>query len=105
MLSLCCVSVLIAGGVSNSWLLVGSIHALVTTRYGWLLLFKLALFGMLIGFGARNRLAIKATASTAETCSVFLQQLRRNIISEICLAVAVVAIVACLGVTPPAGHP
>jgi len=105
MLSLCCVSVLIAGGVSNSWLLVGSIHALVTTRYGWLLLFKLALFGMLIGFGARNRLAIKATASTAQTRSGFLQQLRRNIISEICLAVAVVAIVACLGVTPPAGHP
>ena len=62
MLSLCCVSVLIASGISNSWLLVGSIHALVTTRYGWLLLFKLALFGILIGFGARNRLAIKASA-------------------------------------------
>ncbi len=104
-LSMCCVSVLIASGISNSWFLVGSIHALVTTRYGCLLLFKLALFGMLIGFGARNKLAIKATASTAHTRSVFLQQLRRNVINEICLGAAVVVIVACLGVTPPARHP
>jgi putative copper resistance protein D len=104
-LSLFCVSVLIASGISNSWLLVGSIHAFVTTRYGWLLLFKLAVFGILIGFGARNRLAIKASASTALTRSVFLRQLRRNVIGEICLSVAVVVIVACLGVTPPARHP
>lgn len=104
-LSLCCVSVLIASGISNSWLLVGSIHALITTRYGGLLLFKLALFGILIGFGARNRLAIKASASTAQTGDGFLQQLRCNVISEICLGAAVVVIVACLGVTPPARHP
>jgi len=104
-LSLCCVSVLIASGISNSWLLVGSIHALVTTRYGCLLVFKLALFGILVGFGARNRLAIKASASTAQTRSRFLQQIRRNVISEICLGAAVVVIVACLGVTPPARHP
>jgi len=104
-LSLCCVSVLIASGISNSWLLVGSIHALVTTRYGCLLVFKLALFGILVGFGARNRLAIKASAWTAQTRSRFLQQIRRNVISEICLGAAVVVIVACLGVTPPARHP
>jgi putative copper resistance protein D len=104
-LSLCCVTVLIASGISNSWLLVGSIHALLTTPYGLLLLFKLALFSILIGFGARNRLAIKATASTAQTRYGFLQQLRRNVISEIWLGAAVVVIVACLGVTPPAGHP
>jgi putative copper resistance protein D len=105
MLSLCCVSVLIASGISNSWFLVGSIHALFTTLYGWLLLFKLTLFGMLIGFGARNRLAIKGTASADQTRSGFLQQFRRNVINEICLAAAVVVIVACLGVTPPARHP
>ena len=104
-LSLCCVSVLIASGISNSWLLVGSIHALVTTRYGCLLVFKLALFCILVGFGARNRLAIKASAPTAQTRSRFLQQIRRNVISEICLGAAVVVIVACLGVTPPARHP
>ncbi len=104
-LSLCCVSVLIAGGICNSWLLVGSIDGLFGTPYGWLLLFKVALFGLLIGFGARNRLAIKNTASTGQTRSGFLQQVRCNVISEICLGAAVVVIVACLGVTPPARHP
>ena len=104
-LSLSCVSVLIASGLCNSWLLVGSIHALVTTLYGWLLLFKLALFGILLGFGARNRQAIKTRASTAQTRSDFLHQLRRNVICEMCLGAAVVVIVACLGMTPPAQHP
>ena len=33
-LSLCCVSVLVVSGISNSWLLVGSIYALFTTPYG-----------------------------------------------------------------------
>ncbi len=43
-LSLACVSVLVVSGLSNSWLLVGSLGALFTTRYGALLLFKLTLF-------------------------------------------------------------
>jgi copper resistance protein D len=37
-LSLCCVSVLVVSGISNSWLLVGSIYALFATPYGRLLL-------------------------------------------------------------------
>jgi copper resistance protein D len=104
-LSLSCVSVLIASGLCNSWLLVGSIHALFTTPYGWLLLFKITLFGILLGFGALNRKAVKTRASTAQTFSDFPQQIRRNVISESCLGAAVVVIVACLGVTPPARHP
>jgi putative copper export protein len=34
-----------------------------------------------------------------------LGQLRRKVICEACLGLAVVAIVACLGVTPPARGP
>jgi putative copper resistance protein D len=104
-LSLCCVSVLVVSGISNSWLLVGSIYALFTTPYGWLLLVKLTLFGILIGFGARNRFVVKAKLAMAQTHSDLLPQLRRNVICEACLGAAVVAIVACLGVTPPARHP
>jgi putative copper resistance protein D len=103
-LSLCSVSVIVVSGVSNSWLLVGSIHALFTTLYGRLLLFKLVLFGILVGFGARNRLAIKMNLVGAQTGSDFPRQLRRNAICEACLGAAVVAIVACLGVRPPAVH-
>jgi putative copper resistance protein D len=101
-LSLCCVSVLVVSGVSNSWLLVGSVHALFTTRYGALLIFKLALFAVLLGFGARNRSVIKTKVLSAPTRSDLLAQLRRNVICEACLGLAVVAIVASLGVTPPA---
>ena len=39
-LSFCCVGVLFVSGLSNSWLLVGSLGALFTTRYGALLLFQ-----------------------------------------------------------------
>jgi putative copper resistance protein D len=104
-LSLCCVSVLIASGISNSWLLVGSIHALFTTVYGRLLVFKLALFGVLLSFGARNRLLVKAKLQKVPAGSDVMLQLRRNVTLEACLGAAVVVIVACLGVTPPGRHP
>jgi putative copper resistance protein D len=101
-LSLCCVSVLVVSGVSNSWLLVGSVRALFTTRYGALLIFKLILFALLICFGARNRVVIETKLLFAPTRSDLLSQLRRNVIYEVCLGIAVVAIVGWLGVTRPA---
>jgi putative copper resistance protein D len=101
-LSLSCVGVLILSGISNSWLLVGSIHALFTTRYGWLLLAKLAAFGVLVVLGARNRFAIKRKLARVPRGSDLLAQLRRNVICEVCLGLIVVTIVAWLGVTPPA---
>lgn len=104
-LSLCCVAVLIISGSSNSWLLVGSLHSLFTTAYGWLLIAKLALFGVLLFLGAQNRFVVKAKLRTAPPDSHLLTQLRRNVIFETCLGAAVIAIVACLGVTPPARHP
>jgi putative copper resistance protein D len=104
-LSLSCVSVLVVSGISNSWLLVGSIYALFTTPYGWLLLSKLTVFAILIGFGARNRFLVKTKLLKASAEPDLLPQLHRNVLCEVCLGVAVVAIVACLGVTPPARHP
>jgi putative copper resistance protein D len=101
-LSLCCVSVLVVSGLSNSWLLVGSIGVLFTTPYGLLLLCKLTLFAVLLGLGIRNRLIVKTMPSTAATRPDLFSQLRRNVIYEICLGLAVVAIVGWLGITPPA---
>jgi copper resistance protein D len=104
-LSLCCVSIVIVSGISNSWLLVGSIRALSTTAYGRLLLVKLMLFAILIAIGARNRFLIKAKPLKAPADRTVLSRLRRNVICEAWLGFAVVAIVACLGLTPPARHP
>jgi len=104
-LSLSCVSVLVVSGISNSWLLVGSIYALFTTSYGRLLLLKLTFFAILVGFGARNRFVIKTKLLKVPSGPDLLPQLRCNVLCEVCLGVAVVVIVACLGVTPPARHP
>jgi putative copper resistance protein D len=103
-LNLCCVSVLAASGISSSWLLVGSVYGLFTTPYGRLLLIKLTLFAMLVGFGARNRFLIKAKLLKATADPALLAQLRRNVLCEAYLGVAVLVMVACLGVTPPARH-
>ena len=100
-LSLCCVSVLTASGISNAWLVVGSLSALFTTAYGALLLVKLALFAILIGLGARNRLRVKTKLGLTNTPPDLLGQLRRDVAREICLGVAVVAVVGWLGATPP----
>ena len=104
-LSLGCVTVLIISGISNSWLLVGSIHSLFTTVYGWLLVAKLATFAVLLFLGAQNRFVVKAILRTTPAGSDLLPQLRRNVLFETCLGAAVIAIVACLGVTPPGRHP
>ena len=101
-LSLCSVGVLVVSGLSNSWLLVGSVAALFTTRYGALLLCKLTLFVVLVGFGARNRGIIRTRLNPPATNLDFLAQLRRNVCYEVCLGLAVVAIVGWLGTTPPA---
>src|SRR5215468_2826039 len=100
-LSLCCVTVLVLSGISNSWLLVGSIHALFTTPYGRLLLVKLALFAILLAFGLRNRFFVKAKLPRTAADPDLLSQLRGRVVCEICLGVSVVVMVACLGVTPP----
>jgi putative copper resistance protein D len=100
-LSVCCVSVLIVSGLSNSWLLVGSVGALCTTRYGALLLCKLGLFAVLLGFGVRNRGIIRTKLCSAAPFPDVLAQLRRNVFCEVCLALAVVVFVGWLGITPP----
>ncbi|MGH8094789.1 MAG: CopD family protein [Chthoniobacterales bacterium] len=102
LLSLCCVGVLALSGLSNSWLLVGSVGALFTTPYGLLLLCKLTLFAVLIGFGARNRHLIKTKLNVAAISPDLLAHLRRNVCWEVCLGLAVVAIVGWLGTLPPA---
>ncbi len=100
-LSLCCVSVLTVSGILNAWLVVGSVRALFATGYGALLLVKLALFALLLGLGARNRLRVRTGVGLANPPGDLLAELRRDVAREICLGVAVVAVVGWLGATPP----
>jgi putative copper export protein len=46
---------LVLAGAVLAWLLVGRLELLVTTAYGWALLTKVALVGVLLGFAAWHR--------------------------------------------------
>jgi putative copper resistance protein D len=97
-----CVSVLILSGVGNSWFLVGSVPALFGTRYGVLLLAKLALLAAMLSFAAVNRLVLTPRLAAGDGRA--LPALRRNALFEIAAGLLAVTIVGMLGITVPAAH-
>ena len=106
--SLLVVSALAVTGLTNSYFLVGSLPALVTTTYGRLLVMKLFLFSIMIAFGAYNFLRLKPQLPIADEQNAkqrdTLRKLMRNVIAELCLGTIMVLIVGALGATPPPRH-
>jgi putative copper resistance protein D len=100
MLGVVCVAILVVSGLVNAWVLVDGLRSLVETAYGKLLLAKIAVFIAMIGLAAVNR--FRLTPGLPDPTSMRL--LRRNAIIEIGLGLIVLAIVAELGVLPPAAH-
>jgi putative copper export protein/mono/diheme cytochrome c family protein len=96
------VSVLILSGVGNSWFLVGSVPALFGTRYGTLLLAKLAVLAAMLSLAAVNRLILTPRLSAGDRLAS--HALRRNALVEAGAGLLVVAIVGVLGITVPAAH-
>jgi copper resistance protein D len=111
-LSLVVVGILVATGLLNSYFIVGSPEALLTTDYGRLLLFKIALFTLMLGLGALNLLVLKPRLSRAAmvekqiagTVVTPTQSLIRSVAAEAFLAASVVLVVGFLGATPPPMH-
>ena len=101
-LAIACVSVLILSGVGNSWFLVGSVPGLFGTRYGMLLLTKLALLAAMLSLAAFNRLILTPRLGAGDRQA--LRALKRNAMVEIGAGLTVVAIVGVLGITVPAAH-
>lgn len=99
------VATLMATGFVNAFYLVGSVAALLDTSYGRLLMAKVALFLVMLAVAAINRFRLTPRlvpdASLAPARHV-LRRLRRNAVIEIVLGAVIIAIVAKLGVTPPA---
>ena len=99
------VGTLLVTGLINAFYLVGSIPALVGTDYGRLLAAKVALFFAMVAVAAINRFRLTPRlvpdAALAPARHV-LRRLRRNALIEIVLGGVIIAIVAKLGVTPPA---
>jgi copper resistance protein D len=101
------VASLLVTGIVNSWILVGSFHALAVTGYGWLLMLKIAVFAVMLVLAAVNRFWLTprlAVSSGQEQRLAALRQLTRNSSIEIALGLMIFAIVGMLGALHPAIH-
>jgi copper resistance protein D len=99
------VETLLVTGIVNAWLLVGSVHALLFTKYGQLLTLKLIVFGLMLLFAAVNRFCLTpqlAPPIEDKARLRALHQLTRNSAAEVALGLAIFAIVGLLGTMCPA---
>ena len=105
-LAIASVTVLLAGGLVNTWFLAGTVPALVGTEYGRLLLTKIGLFIAMLMVAAGNllRLAPRLVASTPNVVWRTAARLQGNARIEMALGFGVLAIVGVLGTLPPGLH-
>lgn len=99
LISLVTVGVLSGSGIGTACFLVGSFHALMTTTYGRLLIIKVTLFLAAISLGAWNLLVHKPRM---ESMPQALGGIAQKVSVEIVLGMLIVAVVAILGMMPPA---
>jgi copper resistance protein D len=101
------VAALMVSGVANAGILVGSLHALLITSYGRLLMIKVTLFAVMLFFAAINRFWLTprlVVRSGDEPERDAVRKLTRNCWIEIALGLAIFAIVGALGTMHPASH-
>jgi putative copper resistance protein D len=105
-LGIASVGTLLATGVVNTWILAGSVPALIGTDYGHLLLIKIALFAMMMALAAINRLRLTPLLSneSAPLQRGALRRLARNATAELALGLAIFGVVGALGTLPPGLH-
>jgi copper resistance protein D len=99
------VATLMATGLVNAWILVGSFHALLVAEYGQVLILKLVVFAIMLALAAVNRFSLtpKLTLASGKDRKA-LRRLTRNSIVEIVLGFFIFAIVGLLGTLHPAIH-
>ncbi|HZM55934.1 MAG TPA: copper resistance protein CopC [Acidimicrobiales bacterium] len=110
------VVVVVATGTFQSIRQVGSLYALFHTVYGRTLLVKIGLVVVLIGLGAVSRRIVHGTwglrrqaqpvareaSATAQSLTTGVGRLRRSVLAEIAIALAVLAVTALLVNAVPA---
>ncbi|WP_342747180.1 copper homeostasis membrane protein CopD [Sphingomonas lenta] len=102
------VAVLVLTGVVNTWLIVGvsGLPTLPFSLYGQLLIAKLALFGVMLLLAALNRFRLTPRLRSAMGQGDHrgaMYALRRSLAVETSIGLAVLALVAWLGVLEPSG--
>jgi putative copper resistance protein D len=104
------VGTLLASGVTNASFLVGDTQGLTGTGYGRLLMLKILLFVGMVCLAAVNRqyltphLSGDIAESDPDSSRRIARKLERSAVLEIALGLAIVIVVAVLGITPPASE-
>ena len=88
-------------GIVNSVMLIGSFHALMTSGYGRLLMVKIALFMAMVGLALINRLRLAPRLTRRPPSPAPLRTLCRSVLVEQALGLAILAVVAVLGISAP----
>ena len=102
MLGVVSVGTLVATGVVNSFVIVGSLHALIATGYGRLLLLKLALFLAMLSLAAVNRIRLTPIIRNDRSAApAAFERLRTNALVEAAIGLVIVAVVGLLGTISP----
>ncbi len=95
------VALLLATGIINSVLLVGTLRALFGSPYGWVLLAKLVLVAAMVATAAFNRFVLLPRLEAAPEPAGAV--LRRAIGAEIAIGLGIVLLASLLGtIAPPA---
>lgn len=92
------VAAVLLSGALNSWFLLRSVADLANTNYGRLLLVKVLLVGVMLGFALFHRFVL---LPRVESGMWGLARFRRSVMAETAVALAVLAIVSVLGTWPP----
>jgi copper transport protein len=95
--AMACVAMLAVTGTIQAWREIGSIDAITTTRYGQLVILKVALFAGLLGLGYLARRSLQRPVAGRSA----LAGLRRTLITEVTVGAAVLAATGVLIAQPP----
>jgi putative copper resistance protein D len=98
------VATILATGIVDTVVLAGSVRALLGTEYGRLLIFKIALFFVMVSIAAINwRLLTPALVQESDAAAARLasRRLRNNALIEAGIGVAILGVVAIIGTLPP----
>jgi putative copper export protein/mono/diheme cytochrome c family protein len=98
-----CIAALVVSAAVQGWVLVASIPGLIGTAYGWLVLVKASLFGVLLGFAWVNRYRL-APALLRTQPERAKRVLLRSLVLQSCAGVVIVVAAVVLSDLPPAMH-
>jgi putative copper resistance protein D len=98
------VGTILATGIVNTYVLSGSIPALLGTQYGRLVLVKVSLFGVMVSIAAINRQLLTPRLvqdEDARAARLACKRLRNNSLVEAAVGAIILVVVAILGTLPP----